>query len=229
MTGADARLYGRWILANGWAEALGLGTTLLLGRAAAPLLDRTTGIAVTLFGALAAVVLGVVLEGTLVGAIQARVLRQALPDLAPQSWVSATMLGAGIAWILGMVPSTVAALTTAPGLPVPPTEPSALLQYGLAAGLGLVTGPILGAAQFRVLRRYVSKAHWWLWANAGAWALGMMLIFVGMDVVPWERGAVPVAASVYAVCGLAGLAVGMVHGRMLLWLLKSPLRTGAAA
>jgi hypothetical protein len=229
MTGADARLYGRWILANGWAEALGLGTTLLLGRAAAPLLDSTTGIAVTLFGALAAVGLGIVLEGTLVGAIQARVLRQALPGLASRSWISATMLGAGVAWILGMVPSTIAALTTEPGLPVAPTEPSALLQYGFAAGLGLVTGPILGAAQFRVLRRHVRHASWWLLANAGAWALGMMLIFVGMDVVPWSRGAIPIAASVYAVCGVAGLAVGVVHGRVLVRLLKSPLRPGAAA
>ncbi|HWB41794.1 MAG TPA: hypothetical protein VG500_11070 [Gemmatimonadales bacterium] len=29
-------LYRRWILANGWAEAAGLGTTFLLGRALAP-------------------------------------------------------------------------------------------------------------------------------------------------------------------------------------------------
>jgi hypothetical protein len=87
----------------------------------------------------------------------------------------------------------------------------------------MVTGPILGAAQWRVLRRYVRNAHWWLWANAGAWALGMSLIFVGMDVVPWERGSVAVAASVYAACAVAGLGVGVVHGRVLLRLLQSPV------
>lgn len=228
MPRTDTRLYGRWIVANGWAEALGLGTTLVLGQAAVPLLDRTTGIAVTLVGAVAAVALGVVLEGMLVGAIQARVLRQALPDLASQRWVSATMLGAGIAWSLGLVPSTIAALTTAPGLPVAPPEPPALVQHGLAAGLGLVTGPILGAAQFRVLRRHVRNASWWLLANAVAWALGMALIFAGMDLVPWGRGAMAVAASVYGVCGVAGLAVGMVHGRVLLRLLESPLRPGTS-
>jgi hypothetical protein len=27
------RLYRRWIVANGWSEALGLGTTLLVGMA----------------------------------------------------------------------------------------------------------------------------------------------------------------------------------------------------
>jgi hypothetical protein len=81
--GEDARtLYRRWIVANGWSEAVGLGTTFLVGRAAAPWL-ADSGPAGVLLSAVAAVVLGTLLEGTVVGAAQARVVRDALPDVRP--------------------------------------------------------------------------------------------------------------------------------------------------
>lgn len=57
MANSDAALYPRWVLANGWAEAVGLGTTLLLGRAAAPFLGRAPQVVVVLIGAVLAVVL----------------------------------------------------------------------------------------------------------------------------------------------------------------------------
>lgn len=216
-------LYRRWVLANTWAEGVGLGTTLLLGRAAAPLLDRSGGPAPVLLGAVAAVVLGVVLEGTVVGAAQELVLRRALPELRPRTWTFATMLGAGLAWVLGMVPSTIATLSSTPGVPSAPSEPPAVLRYGLAVLLGLITGPILGGAQWLVLRRYSRQARRWLWANAAAWAVGMPLIFAGMELVPWERGGVRVAAAIYAVCAVAGTGVGAIHGRVLLRLLRPRL------
>lgn len=229
MSDASAALYRRWVLANGWAEAAGLGTTLVLGRAVAPLLERSTELAVVLLGAVLAIVLGVLLEGALVGAAQAAVLRRALPGLAARRWVSATMLGAGIAWTLGMVPSTIAALVSSGSAQGPPSEPPAVLQYGLAVGLGLVTGPILGGAQWRVLRLHVAHAHRWLWANAAAWALGMLLVFLGMDLVPWARGGLVLVGSVYAVCGVAGLGVGVVHGAALVRLLQNPTPMSRAA
>src|SRR3990172_3865550 len=58
----DPVFYRRWILANGWAEAAGLGTTFVLGREAAPWLERATGAATVILGALAAVFLGLILE-----------------------------------------------------------------------------------------------------------------------------------------------------------------------
>jgi len=227
MTDTESQLYRRWILANAWAEAAGLGTTFVVGRAVAPLLDSSIG--AILMGAGAAIVLGTLLEGTLLGAAQARVLRQALPDVSARSWTSATMLGAAIAWSLGMVPSTLAALSTSPGLQPAPIEPPVLVQYSLAAALGLITGPILGAAQYRVLRGYVDNAGWWLVANAVAWALGMVAIFVGMDLVPWERGGLLVAASEYAVCAASGAAVGSIHGHVLVRLLRRRIQSGAVA
>jgi hypothetical protein len=43
-------LYRRWIVANGWSEALGLGTTFLVGRAAAPWLAASRPAGVLLSG-----------------------------------------------------------------------------------------------------------------------------------------------------------------------------------
>jgi hypothetical protein len=223
--------YPKWIAANAWAEAAGLGTTLLLGRAAAPVLEQDASLGTVLAGAAAAVILGILLEGVVVGSAQARVLRLALPGLSAADWIKATMLGAGVAWLLGMVPSTAAALlTTAPPSGAAPTpEPSAMVQYGLALLLGAVTGPILGLGQWLVLRRHVVRAGRWILANALAWALGMVMIFLGMDQVPWGRGGFAVALGVYLVCGAAGVLVGAVHGLVLRVLLREARPAPAAA
>lgn len=154
--------YRRWIVANGAAEAVGLGTTLVLGTLAAPLMGQTTDVAAVVGGALVAIVLGTLLEGVVVGWAQERVLGRELPALRPSAWIVATALGAGLAWLVGMVPSTMMALHDTGSAATPPSEPSALWKYTLAAALGLVAGPILGCAQWLVLRRLVRGASRWL-------------------------------------------------------------------
>jgi len=174
------------------------------------------GTAAVLGGAAVAVLFGIVLEGIVVGWAQARVLARRLQAMRQRTWICATAAGAGLAWTVGMVPSTLMALAGDASAPAAPTvEPPVWLQYGLAAVLGAVTGPLLGVAQWTVLRRRVAGAGRWLWANAAAWALGMPLIFVGMDLVPWGGSPLLVAVTIYAVCGVAGLVVGLVHGRTL--------------
>ena len=222
-----ARFYGRWIAANGAAEALGLGATLALGGLAARALEHQPGPGAVLLGALAAVVCGVLLEGVLVGLAQAWALRTRIAALSVRDWTLASALGAGIAWALGMVPSTLMALKgpAAGGAAADVTEPAAWVQYSLAVAMGLVLGPVLGWAQVRVLKRHVAHPYRWLWANALAWALGMLLIFAGMDRVPWSQGLPEITAAVVLVCALAGLAVGAVNG----WFLMRMISASASA
>lgn len=222
-------LYSRWIVANGWAEAAGLGTTFALGVVVGPRLEQPGDGWTVLATALLAVLLGTVLEGAVVGIAQERALRPYCPGLRRGAWVIATSVGAGLAWVVGMVPSTVMALATDGSEQAAPPDLSAALQYALAAGLGLVTGPILGVAQWVVLRRLVPGASRWLWANAAAWAVGMPLIFVGMDLVPWEGSVPERLISVYAVCGVTGLAVGAIHGLALLGLFRRVSREAPVA
>lgn len=218
---ADPVFYRRWIVANGWSEAAGLGTTFVIGRALAPWLEHATGAVVILLGAMAAVVLGTLLEGVLVGVAQEGVLRDRLASLHKRTWVLATAAGAALAWILGMIPSTFMALRPEAAAQSPVTEPGALVQYALAAALGLVAGPVLGVAQWTVLRRHVAHAMRWLLANAIAWAVGMPLIFLGMEYVPWTGNPAVAILAIYGVCGAAGLVVGAIHGRFLVQLLRT--------
>jgi hypothetical protein len=221
MTAVNAAFYRRWIFANGWAEAAGLGTTFALGRLLAPLHEGVTGVLAIVGTAVIAVILGTLLEGVLVGFAQETVLRRRLFRLRLRAWIWATAIGAGLAWALGMIPSTVIALlsqdSTAASASV---EPPVAFQYGLAAVLGLVAGPVLGLAQWVVLRRLVQRAGLWLWANAVAWAVGMPLIFLGMDLVPWNGHPAAMTLAIYAVCGATGLVVGAIHGQFLMNLLR---------
>jgi hypothetical protein len=213
-----------WTLANAWSESLGLGSTFVLGRALGPAFEGPPDPALVVSGALAAVGLGALLEGVLVGAAQARVLKLRLPRLSSARWTWATAVGAGLAWLLGMLPGTVLALAADPSQAAsPPAEAPASAQYALALLLGAATGPVLGLGQWLVLRRHVRRAGRWVGANALAWALGMLVIFVGMDRLPWESGGIRLVAGIYLVCGTAGAVAGAVHGRVLLHLLRDPL------
>jgi len=220
--------WGRWVLANALGELSGLGMAALV----AWTLVASQGVQQTLLQhilfALAMIAIGV-FEGAVVGAAQVWALRPRLPELPWWLWVRATILGALAAWILGMLPSTImAAGPESPGQPS--AEPSVAVQYGLAALLGAIGGPVLAFFQWRVLRRYLARAGGWMLANAAAWALGMPLVFLAADAAgAGASRAIQVAAAV-ALLIAAGAVVGAVHG---LWLVRrlrqaAPPPTGAA-
>lgn len=215
--------YRSWILANAAGEALGLGTTFALGVWLAPKLGSVQAVDAVLTAGVAAVLLGTLLEGIVVGACQARVLRDAWPALGPRAWIIATALGAGAAWLLGMIPSTVMSLADVqPGSGAAASgasEPAAIVKWLMAALLGFLLGPVLAVAQLFVLRRHVTRAGRWIAANALAWTIGMPAIFVGMELLPWETGGWTLIAGLYIVSGVAGAIVGAIHGRALLQML----------
>ena len=98
--------------------------------------------------------------------------------------------------------------------------PEGLAFYALAAGLGLVAGPILAVAQWWVLRDYLPRAGWWIPANALAWAVGMVIVFWGTSFIPASGMTASVAAILVGCVILAGAAVGAIHGMALIWLLR---------
>jgi len=159
---ADPVFYRRWIVANGWAEAAGLGTTFVLGRALAPWLEHATGAVVVLLGVLAAVLLGTLLEGLLVGVAQEAVLRDRLASLRKRTWMLATAAGAAFAWLLGMIPNTVLALRPQDAAASPLAEPSGSdpVRAGSCSRAGCGAGARLCAvdclAKARSARRLVA-------------------------------------------------------------------------
>jgi hypothetical protein len=218
----DRRLWGRWVGANTLAETIGLGVTAGVAVWAAGI--GAPGSPVWLAAAALAVILAGAVEGAAVGYAQWRVLRGPLPGLAARPWVVATVVGALVAWTLGMLPSILMSLQGGAG-----TEPeiSDAAQLLLAAVMGAVVGPVLGVPQWLVLRRFVPAAGWWVAANACAWAAGMPVIFLAAGSVPADPSTATVVAAVLVACAAAGAVVGAVHGVWLVILLRRRLPLGA--
>jgi hypothetical protein len=201
----------QWVAANSFAEFVGLGGVALLGFAIFQRFGEPHGAAQSIGLAVVMVALGA-LEGAVVGMAQAR-----LPEL--RGWVSATMVGAAVAWAMGMVPSTYFSFNEVPS-PSPVNEPSLSMILLLAALLGLIAGPLLAFFQWRKLRKVVPHgAALWLPANAAAWALGMPIIFLGAQAneITSNLGTIAILVSLSLLS--AGAVVGAIHGRVLLWLI----------
>jgi len=224
---SDWPLYRRWVLANGWSECVGLSAIGVLGWWVMRLTGEPSSVVAILGTALLAVTGGMLFEGILVGSAQARVLRARDPEFRSGHWILATAIGAGVAWLLGMVPSTAMALAGPSAAGTPPAWLGGPVQYLLAAAMGLVLGPILGIPQMVVLRRYAPRASRWVLANALAWAVGMPVVFLGAGFVPNETNASAAVVIVGLTCFAAGIAVGAVHGLILIKLLSAPVAVAA--
>jgi hypothetical protein len=212
-----SQFWWHWVTANSLAELVGLGTVAVLGYVIASRVGEPHGILQAIGFASVFVLLGA-FEGLVVGWAQAKVLKPRLPKLT--GWARATVVGAAVSWTLGMAPSTIMSLGQASEAN-PPPEISEPLRLLLAAGLGLIAGPALAFFQWRLLRRHVPRAGWWLPANAIAWAVGMPIIFLGAHMSAYTTLPLLVALGVGAALLIAGAAVGVIHGRVLLWLLSS--------
>lgn len=217
--------WSRWVLANAAGELAGLGTVALIAWAlVSTMKDQQTLLQHVLF-AIALIAAGA-LEGVLVGAAQAWALTPRLAGLSRREWIQATFLGSLLAWVLGMLPSTLMAAVAESSGQAPP-EPGPAVTSALAALLGAVAGLLLSFFQWRVLRAHLPGAAGWMAANAAAWALGMPLVFLGADLAS-RAGAIPVlVATCAATLAGTGAVVGAVHGLWLIWKIQ-PGRSGGS-
>ena len=215
-TGVD--LYARWVLANAAGEGVGLGLTALIFASTILYAGEGSGPLAALALAALAILAGTFVEGSVVGTAQWLVLRAPLPSLRWRTWAVATGVGAFVAWTLGMVPST--ALSFGGGREQA-AEPPLVAMLGLAFLMGLVLGPVLGFAQWVVLRRFVGRAWLWMPASALAWALGMVVIFGGVELAVGDGFGAGTVALLAATLVCAGAVVGAVPGAALLVMLRN--------
>ena len=213
--GWNWNVWWQWILANALGETVGLGGTFVIGGLLLANEQQTMSVVPA---AALAVLAGTFIEGITVGTAQWLVLHRPINSIRWRVWVLATAIGAFIAWTLGMIPSTfmVAGADSGGAAPV---QMSNLVIYTLAAGMGFVLGPILGLPQWLVLRHHLPKAGWWVLANALAWMVGMVIVFVGTNFIPPEGISPTVAFVLLLFLFVAGAAVGAIHGLVLVWLL----------
>lgn len=188
----------QWVAATTVGELLGFIAPALMGaivgHAAAPV-------------AWGALVGAGVVEGAVLGACQAVVLARAVPGVRRRAWIVATASGAGIAWFIGIAPSSLHGLWSG--------WPAAVVAVAAAAcGMALLCA--LGVMQWLVLRGHLARAGRWIPATALGWCLGL-LVFTAIATPLWHEGqstAGIVAVGVAAAVAMAAV-VGVVTSRLL--------------
>jgi hypothetical protein len=208
-------LYRRWIAANAFGELFGLGLTLGLGFWIIASLD-VGGVGGVLLAFAIAVFSGAI-EAAIVGLLQWWAMHPWFPAISRLRWFLGTLGGALTAYVLGYLPSTLMDLgqATSPAEQVPMTEPPQWLVLLLAALLGAVAGAVLSFAQWLAMRRVVQGSKIWIPANMLAWAAGMPLIFLGIDLANRGQPLWQTLSLMALVLSVTGAIVGAIHGAFL--------------
>jgi hypothetical protein len=170
-----------WIGVVTVAEFLGFAFPATAG---ALTVDAPAGVAVPAILAAGAV------EGAMLGAGQAWVLRTALPGLPVRRWVAATSAAAVVAYAIGFVPSL--------SVDVWRNRPLLAVAAGVPLAAALLAS--IGTAQWLLLRRRVGRAGRWIATTAGAWLAGLA-VFLAFTMPLWQPGQ---AVTAVIAIGLAG-------------------------
>jgi hypothetical protein len=190
-----------WFVWLQWAFASGLGGAV--GFALADVVLQTFSEA--LYKAMAEIVIFGLL-GAAMGTLQWLVLRRHLSQAG--WWVGASAVGGTLVGIWGAAYGS-------------------KVKVDLVIGYGLV-GIILGALQWLVLRRRISRSGWWMVGSLLGWALTVPVLR-SLDRLGLMRGLSETIGLILGF-GLAGTVVGIVTGGLLVWLLwQSSGRTVVAA
>ena len=199
--------YRSWVMACAAAETIGMTASAVAARIGQDVSAGGASSARPL--ALAVVVAGGLVEGTALGVLQGRVLAERWPALSRARFVVLTVLVAGLGWAAASAPSVLRGDDDTGSGP-----PLGLIVLG-AIGIGLVMGPVLGAAQAVPLRGVVRHPWRWVVANTAAWPFAMAVIFAGASTAGAGWPTAVVAGYGALTGGLAGLGLGLVSGRWL--------------
>lgn len=197
--------FGRWTLGCGFAEFAGIALAALWWVMMDRLNPEPAG-AATMGLMLVAKGAAGLIEGAILGLVQAILLRRRYPRLSVRGWAFATILLAGAGWVLGSAPSIFLSGGAAAG-----ADPPLGQVLGFAAAFGLAVGAAFGAAQWLVLRRAAIRAVLWIPANMLAWAAALPVIYLAASL---GGGAAQIGeVALRALAG--GLGAGLLLGAIL--------------
>jgi hypothetical protein len=209
-----ARLRGRallqrWVPVVALAEVVGFVAPALAGALTA---DAAVAVVVP------ALLVAGALEGAVLGAGQALVLRATLPAFPTSRWIAVTAGAAVFAYVLGLLPSLSVSWWTDW-----PVAVSGLL--GVVVGVGLLL--TIGTAQWAVLRGRVPRAARWIGATALGWLIGLGFFFAVATPL-WHPGQpVGVTVGIGLLAGaLMALAMAIVTGLALVGLVGTGTADG---
>jgi hypothetical protein len=195
-------LWERWVLQSAIAQIIGLAivgvASVVVGR-----MGYIRG-TFTLVG---------LLEGTVLGFTQWLILRRYIQHST--RWIFATIIGGLFAWFTGLTISVVMAFAFAGVTGSYVT--TAFIQGLILLGMGI--GGMLGFCQWLVIRKQIRYGIWWIFANAIAWSLGLLIAYFGVGAIA-EKSSIQTALTTVATGAIMGVAIGSITGIALIWLLK---------
>ena len=162
----------------------------------------------TFVGSAVGVVVGVAVLGPVLGAVglagagvmQWLVLRQQLSRSG--WWILASSVGLAIGLVVGVAASAAGG------------DDAAVVSLP-------VLGASVGIAQWRVLRRQVSRAGWWIVVNVVGLAVGLAATLVVFGVADGSGGGAVTGALEDAIFGaVIGAVVGAITGAVMVWMLR---------
>lgn len=168
----------RWVVLVAIGEALGFAVAV--GAAITAILLQLDDVA-----RLALIVPAGAIEGALLATGQYLAMRDRRPH--PGRWIGFTAVAASVAWLLGMLPSTI-------GLPIDTPGGIALLVAG-----GLVLLATIPLAQWIALQR--SGTFRWVPITMGGWAVAILWTAAPSPFID-ESSPVPLVAALFVVAGL---------------------------
>jgi hypothetical protein len=142
------------------------------------------------------------LEGAVLGSMQAFGLRRIYPRLPVGHWINVTILIAVTGWALGSVYDAFA------GPLLARSAPNIIQEALIAAAFGALIGLGYGALQSMALGRAANNAKAWGGASVIAWTLAVPVIAVSAR--GFAEGASPIDAAIVALA--AGLVAGLIVG-----------------
>ena len=202
-SGWDARLWRLWTLYSALAYTVILA--VVVGGTSLGFDVTHVAIDHRAVGSLLLATAGALLYGTVLGALQWRVLRERIP-IPRRQWVQASVIPALGAWAIVVVPAGVMADASGDDLRV---------AYFLAVSQALALGPLIGFVQARALRPYTRRWKSWIAANLGSWLIVdavfylVSLLFGAFDFAHGEGS--PLEAYVLLI------VASPLTGRWLLW------------
>lgn len=204
---SDFKLWEQWVLATAVSGVLGFGIVAI----ASVLVQQLS--TVSIVGILHIVGL---LQGTVLGIAQWFVLRHRIQH--PGRWIGVTIAGALVAWMTGVKAGILLAIISSLGIDA---TRYLLLLRGVVI-IGAWVGSVVGLAQWFILRTRLRRAAWWIPANALAWAIGILVSFLGVGMIaPAQEWSLRRVLTEAATGMLSGAVIGALTGIVLIWLLKS--------
>ena len=202
------KLWERWVIANTIAQSIGWFVAAHLSQTIDKFDIENLYPILLLIGTL---------EGLLLGFAQYLVLRRYIQKA--NYWILFTTVGVLVSWFMGLTVSAVIGLFYAANL-----HQKITTLINEIALLGAAIGIVIGCAQWLILKAVSKQAIWWVFTNALAFSLGLVIAFIGagIDLSPGLN----IHTSLIAVAtgGVIGIAISSITGIVLVWLLKPRLR-----